>query len=156
MPLFLEGFSRPLLVVHALLAGATLGACIHLVSVAVQLARGRVHLARLARVYSLVIGGGFSAVFLIGLLIYPVFRYRVRALYLDDAAPWASNLFDIKENLAALGLPLCLALFAVGRRFDPQTDAAALPALLYYAISLCALTGFAVVAGLLVTMAKGV
>ena len=156
MPIFLEGLFRPLLIVHALLAGATLGACIHLSSVAVQLLRGRHHLARLARVYSLVIGATFLVVFVVGLLIYPAFRYHVRAVYLDSAAPWASNLFDIKENLAALGLPLCMALLAVGRRFDPKTDGALLPALVYFSLSLCALVGFAVGAGLLVTMVRAV
>jgi hypothetical protein len=37
----------------------------------------------------------------------------VRALYLDRHHPMVSNLFDVKENLATIALPLALALGAL-------------------------------------------
>ena len=101
---FLDGAAKPLLVIHALVAFALLGASTHLAIVSIQLLRGRSHLGRLARVYAQVIGATFSAAFAVGLLLYPHYRYDVRGLFLDRYEPWASNLFDIKETLAALGL----------------------------------------------------
>ena len=50
-----------------------------------------------------------------GGLVYPRYRYFVRGLYLDRYAPWASNLFDFKENLATLGLPLAIGAFVLAR-----------------------------------------
>lgn len=154
--IFLEGAAKPLLVLHALVAFALVGACTHLVVVAIQLLRGRWHLGRLARVYSQVIGGCFVGAFGFGLLMYPHYRYHVRGLFLDRYEPWASNLFDIKENLAALGLPLALALFFVGRRLEPKEQGAVLPLFAYLAFAIWGLVVFAAVSGLVVTSVKGV
>lgn len=48
--------------------------------------------------------------FVLGLLIYPVFRIRVRAEYFDIKLPWLTGLFEIKEYITALGLFIALVL----------------------------------------------
>lgn len=153
---FLDGAAKPLLILHAFAAFALLGACTHQAIVAVQLLRGKLHLARLARLYAQIIGALFAVAFAIGLAMYPHFRYHVRGLYLDRYEPWASNLFDMKENLLALGLPLALVLFVVGRRFDPREEPALLPWLSFASIALWALVLFGAISGLVVTSVKGV
>lgn len=48
--------------------------------------------------------------FILGLLIYPVFRVKVRAEYFDPQLPWLTGLFEIKEYIGAIGLFIALAL----------------------------------------------
>jgi hypothetical protein len=153
---FLDGHARLLLVLHALAGFALFGACTHQVLVGIGLVRGRAHLGRLARIYAQVSGGLFVAAFAVGLLMYPHYRYHVRGLYLDRYEPWASNLFDIKENLLALGLPLAIALFFVGRRFEPKGERALVPFFAVLSVALWALVLFGVVSGLVVTAVRGV
>jgi hypothetical protein len=155
LSVFLDGWARPLLVLHALAAFALLGACTHLAVVAVQLLRGRDR-RRLARIYAQLIGGLFAAAFGVGLLMYPHYRYHVRGLYLDRYEPWASNLFDMKEGLVALGLPLALGVFALGRRIEPAQERPLLPLFAAFAAALWALVLFGVVSGVVVTSVRGV
>ncbi len=153
---FLHGATRPLLVLHALIAFALCGATTHLAIVSVQLLRGRVHLGRLARVYSQVIGATFVCAFALGLILYPDYRYFVRALFLDRYEPWASNLFDMKEILAGLGLPLALALFFVGRRLDPKEHRGVLPYFAALSLSVWGIALTAAISGLVVTSVRGI
>jgi hypothetical protein len=46
----------------------------------------------------------------LGLLIYPVFRIKVRAEYFDPKLPWLTGLFEIKEYVGAIGLFIALVL----------------------------------------------
>ncbi len=153
---FLDGSARLLLVLHALVGFALCGACTHQAVVGLQLWRGRFHLGRLARIYSQVIGVTFVVTFGVGLLMYPHFRYHVRGLFLDRYEPWASNLFDMKENLLALGLPLAITLFFVGRRLEPKEQQAAVPFFVILSVSLWVLVVFGVISGVIVTSVKGV
>jgi hypothetical protein len=153
---FLDGHERLLLALHALCGFALLGACTHQALIGIGLLRGRLHLGRLARVYAQVIGGSFAVAFGLGLLLYPHYRYHVRGLYLDRYEPWASNLFDMKENLLGLGLPLALGLFAIGRSFDPERERALVPWFAASSIALWALVAFGVVSGVVVTGVRGV
>jgi hypothetical protein len=153
----LQWAARPLLLLHAVVGMAGVGACTHLVIVAWRLRRSpEPRLGGLARLYAQVIGATYAAAFAFGLMLYPHYRYHVRGLYLDRYEPWASNLFDIKENVAALGVPLALALFFVGRRLRPEEDRALLGWLLYLAIALWASALTASLLGLLVTSVRGV
>ena len=52
---------------------------------------------------------------ILGMVLYPAYRVEVRGRYLDHVAPWATNTFDIKENLALVALPLCLAAWYLAR-----------------------------------------
>ncbi|OGZ23331.1 MAG: hypothetical protein A3A08_02380 [Candidatus Nealsonbacteria bacterium RIFCSPLOWO2_01_FULL_41_9] len=48
--------------------------------------------------------------FILGLLIYPVFRIKVRAEYFDLKLPWLTGLFEIKEYVTAIGFFVALVL----------------------------------------------
>src|SRR5579883_2463776 len=100
---FLYPLGPLLLVLHALCALGLCGSSVHQAVVAITALAGRPR-PRLARVYGLVVLCTYLATLLIGAALYPRYRYFIRALYLDRHAPWASNLFDLKENLATLGL----------------------------------------------------
>src|SRR5579863_1925668 len=95
------GVAQALVLLHALVGLALCGAATHHLVVAVGYTRG-VYRVRLARIYALVTACCYGAVFLLGMLSYPSYRYFVRGLYFDRHVVWASNLFDIKENYAAL------------------------------------------------------
>ena len=156
-PVPLDG-GKVLLIVHALVAMALLGAATHLVIVAWRLWRGErtARRVRLLRIYSQVIGASFATAFLLGAILYPIYRVRVRAEYLDHVAPWATNLFDLKEHAAAIALALAVLLFFAGRRLVLPGDARLLPVLAGCAAGLWALILFATVAGLYVTSVRGV
>jgi len=154
--LFLEGAAKPLLVFHALAAFAGVGSCTHLVLVCLRVAGRGTDPSRLVRVYAQVVGATFAAAFALGLCMYPHYRYQVRGLYLDRYAPWASNLFDVKEILAGLGLPLSMALFFVGRRFDAREQPELTPYLTILACGVWSVVVAAAVSGLLVTSVRGV
>lgn len=57
----------------------------------------------------------YTAAVAFGALIYPPFRYDVRHVYLDDAHPHLTGLFEIKEHLAALGLLPAIAIYVLVR-----------------------------------------
>ena len=92
---------------------------------------------------------GLGLTFALGLLAYPHYRVYVRGLVLDRDAPWASNLFDIKENLAAFCLPLALAVLAMERdRAAPRLSAT-------FCVLLFVFTTFVMTSGFLVTLVHG-
>lgn len=91
------------------------GSSVHHAVIAVLALRGRPPRLRLARLYALIALIAYLATITSGGLLYPRYRYFVRGLYLDRHAPWASNLFDFKENLATLGLPLAVGALIVAR-----------------------------------------
>lgn len=92
---------------------------------------------------------GLGSSFVLGLLSYPHYRVFVRGLVLDREAPWASNLFDLKENLAAFTLPLVLAVIA----FEHDKVTPRLSALL--SVLVFVFTLFVMLSGLLVTLVHG-
>lgn len=141
--LFLESSARAWLIVHAIVGAATVAVATHLV---VWIARGR-----RARWFATVGLALYAAQFALGNLIYPVYRIRVRAEYLENAtavradvalrreaaagrstpaitaAPpermaKAGRLFDVKEHWAALGLALAAAACALAWAWEPKRD----------------------------------
>lgn len=143
--------ARPLLFLHLLGAVALLAVTSHAMWAALSAALGRVR-PRLLKVHAGLIGALLPLSFTLGLLMYPHYRYAVRSLYLDEHAPWASNLFDLKENLAAFALPLALAMWGVGRRASVAAELRPL----YAVLSVCcwALVVLAAVMGFVVTHVK--
>ena len=149
-PVILAQAAKPLLVLHALTAMALLGATTHLVIVKALRWRGRPK-ERLEALYSRLIAPLFVGAFILGLAMYPHFRVDVRARFLDSQQPWASNLFDFKEHMAALGLPLAVALFFLARRGPASRPVADL-----FAVVLWAIVAWAAISGLIITSVRGV
>ena len=153
-PIFLSGAARWLLVLHALTGLALLGSTTHLALAVVSVLRGRRTSLRMIRVQSQVVAVLFAVTFVAGLLMYPHFRVMVRGLGLDRDAPWASNLFDIKENFALLGLPLTAVLVSTRHQVEP-----AAPVVPFFAVCAFACWGLvasAAVSGLVVTSVRGI
>jgi predicted anti-sigma-YlaC factor YlaD len=153
--LFLDGFARFVVVLHALAAIVLVGAATHHALVAVGFLRG-VFKLRLARIYAATVAAAWLITFALGLLAYPTFRYAVRALYMDRCEPWASNLFDVKEYLAAIGIPIVLGVFAMSRVFEPKTDRGLARVYAALTVLVAGIVWFDVISGLVITMVKGV
>lgn len=107
-PVFLQSWGPLLVALHALSAIVLCGASVHQAVLATLTFRGRAMRRRLVRVYALTTLLSYVGTMFVGALLYPRYRVVIRALYLDRHAPWAANLFDFKENLATLGLPLAV------------------------------------------------
>jgi hypothetical protein len=153
--IWLDDHARLAVVLHALAAIVLIGATTHHWLIAIGYARGRSAI-RLGRIYAATGLVAYLATFAAGLVAYPAFRYHVRALYLDRYEPWASNLFDIKENFAALGLPLVIATFVLSRIMDPRTDRGLVVGYVAMVSLTAFIVWFAVIGGLVVTMTRGV
>jgi hypothetical protein len=151
-----ESIARPLVMMHALSAIVLIGASTHHALIALGYLRGR-YAARLGRIYAATMLVAYGLTYALGALAYPTFRYHTRALYLDRAAPAISNLFDIKEHFASLGLPLVLGAFVLSRVMVPGRDSR--PLLAGYAVMVWGTTfivWFGVLAGLWITLTRSV
>lgn len=101
------------LIAHLLTGLLVLGALTHHL---VIIARGRTAARpRATRRLAFWATLGYLLSFAWGVLVYPSFRYYVRHLYLDDALPWATGLFEIKEHALAIGLAVLPAYYASSR-----------------------------------------
>ncbi len=110
---FLYAFRKLLLVLHFAGAVVLAGSSTHLALQMPALLRGASRV-RLERVYGRVVAASFALTYALGALLYPTYRYHVRALFLDRHHPMVANVFDVKENLATIALPLALAHGALG------------------------------------------
>ena len=147
--------AKPLVLVHAAISIVLIGASTHHLLIAYGYLRGRYQL-RLGRLYAVTVGIAYSATMIVGALAYPTYRYHVRALFLDRYEPWASNLFDIKENLATIGLPLALGAWWLSLSFDVEEDRFLQFVYVIMVAVVTAVVWFNVLSGLLVTMVRGV
>lgn len=151
----LDDHARLLVLLHAAAAIVLVGSSTHHALIARGYLRGQ-HKVRLGRIYAATMAVTYAITFVFGLLAYPAYRYYVRGLYFDRYERWASNLFDIKENFAALGLPCVIAILVLSRVMSPKDDQALVPAYAAFSFIVVAIVWFDVISGLLVTMAKGV
>lgn len=152
---WLQPWARFLVVLHVAAAVVLIGAATHHAVVAYGYLRG-VYRVRLARVYGATALAAYAVTFALGAMAYPTYRYHTRDQYLDQNAPWAANLFDIKENFAALGLPAVLLVFALGRLMDPKGDRALVGSYAALVFFCAALVWFNFFAGLALSLEKGV
>jgi uncharacterized membrane protein len=114
-----ESVSKFLLFLHLVAAVVVLASGVHGYT---RLARSMRHRGAFSKQARLHIGIFFTAyVFTValGALIYPTFRVRIRHEYLDDALPWATGLFEIKELFAALALLPAFGAFLLANTIDP-------------------------------------
>ena len=142
-----------LVLLHALSAIVLIGASTHHAVIAIRMLRG-VFAVRLARLYALVGAVAYAVTFVLGAVAYPRFRHLVRAAYLDEYASWASRLFEAKEDLAALALPLVIGALIVARFVDSKSDRHVLVTYAFTVTTIATIVWFNVVSGLLITMTK--
>jgi len=150
-----DSAARLLVVLHAAAAIVLIGSTTHHALIAVGYLRGR-NKVRLGRIYAATLSVAYTVTFVLGLCAYPTFRYHVRALFLDRYEPWASNLFDTKENFAALGLPIVVLVFVMSRVIDVKEDRLLVRMYAACALLLAAIVWFDVFSGIMITMARGV
>ena len=119
---FLEGFSKFLLFLHLVGAFVLAGSLAHNLMVIVGYWRGKFRKKNLEKLYVKISFWAYVVTFLVGALVYPTFRVRVRAEYFDEHLPWATGLFEVREHWAAIGLALFIAYYFLRRNFDPETE----------------------------------
>ena len=112
--LLFESVARPLLLLHATLGFTAVGATTHHAVYSWLAARGQRRTAALLR-FGWIAPLAVVSQVLLGLVLYPTYRVRVRALHFDHEAPVVAQLFDFKEHLAALSLVLVLGAALVAR-----------------------------------------
>jgi hypothetical protein len=143
--LFLESHARLLLVVHAALGAALVAASTHLVVWMRGYLRGRFERRRAVRRFSLIAVALFGLNYTVGNLVYPTYKVRVRAGYLENPSAVEADLrargaspdavddaldttarvarwFDVKEHWASVGLMLSIACAVILRFWDPVRD----------------------------------
>ena len=135
--IFLESHYRILLVVHLLISFALVGVVGHSVAYSIAYLKGRFTHFRTEYWLTFTSVILYAAAFLVGALIYPVFRVRIRADYFDPDLPWATSLFEIKEHFAAVGFVLILSLFILRTMLTPEADKSKLRAYFVFWILMC-------------------
>jgi hypothetical protein len=164
--LFAESLIRPLLVVHLIAAATLVGATTHQLVWCRHYLRGRFGRVKAEKRFATISAVCFVITFVLGNLLYPTYKVRVRAEYFDSPAAVAaegrlraeqhhevagapevgpqatslstvSHVFDIKEHLVALGLAASLALWLLSRRAHPETHPPVLPLYLGLALFQC-------------------
>ena len=149
-----SSFARELVLLHTLAAIVLVGAVTHHAVIALRILRGEQR-TRVARVHAATSAAAYAATLLLGALAYPAFRV-VRARYLDVHASWASSLFELKEDLAAVGAVAALGAWLLARVIDARHDRELLPGYVALALIATGTVWFDVTSGLLVTMVKSV
>lgn len=112
-----EPVARLLHFLHLVAGVTSVAACTHFL---VRLLRKRGD-ARV-RVHALTLSVAYVTTYVLGAVIYPTFRVRVRADLLDRTYPWATGLFEIKEHAASIVLLPVLAIFALSRSLDLKQE----------------------------------
>lgn len=152
---FLYGARKLLLVLHFAASVVLLGSSTHLLLQMPASLRGAPRV-RLERVYGRVVAVSFALTYALGALLYPTYRYHVRALYLDRHHPMVANVFDVKENLATIALPLALCLGALGGRLTDPDDAPFRPVYASMSLLVAAAVWFNVVSGVVIASYRAV
>ena len=112
---FLHDVARPLLLAHGLCGIVASASALHLLVLTLHARRHAPQRQALLALHARVVAVSTTLCFALGLLLYPGYRVFVRGLVLDVDSPALSNLFDFKEAMALVALPLALVLPAVAR-----------------------------------------
>lgn len=126
---------RALLIVHAVLGCAVVGALTHNFVWSLRYLRGAYGRAPAERRFLRWAGRLFAAAFVGGLLLYPQYKLEVRVGWLDSHRPWVGRLFDIKEHVAAVACALLLAQAWLARRAHPADVKAPLGRVVYVSLA---------------------
>lgn len=112
-----ESFVKVLHFLHWVAAMTCIAACVHLI---VRLTKSRVDKRIYLHARTLLVA--YLAVYTLGSLVYPTFRVRVRAEFLDRVYPWATGLFEIKEHAATLALLPVVGIFLLSRPLISRSE----------------------------------
>jgi len=180
---FLEGLARPLLIFHAVGAATLVAASTHHFLWCRHYLAGRFARVQAERRFALIVSLAFLANFSVGATLYPTYKVRVRAEYLDSQAAVADEArlrqaarlgppdpatlvgaslmpvarsFDIKEHWMALTLAASLALLWLSRRAHPQDEPRIAPLYVGLSALICLSVWSGAVIGLYVTMVRPV
>jgi hypothetical protein len=114
---FLEPLARGLLIVHAVVGFTAVLSCTHHAVYSVLSIHGRKRASQLLR-FGWIAPLALCAQVLLGFLIYPTYRVRIRGGHFDrEGLQWLSQLFDLKEHAAGLALVLMLSAALAGKAF---------------------------------------
>jgi hypothetical protein len=181
---FLEAWARPLLVLHGVCAAVLVAASTHHLLWTRRYRRGSFDKMAGERTFALLASTAFLVTFLLGNLLYPTYKVRVRAEYLDSPAALTEELklratqrlgtheespaprprslasvarvFDIKEHWVALGCAASLALFALSRFAHPKEHPDVLPLYLGLSIVQCSTAWLGAIIGLVTASYRSV
>ena len=154
--IFLESVARPLLIVHAISAAVLVGATTHHLLWCRHYLWGRYNKVKAERRFATICAIAFVSTFVLGNLLYPTYKVRVRAEYFDNPTAIAAEaklraeqhalvgvapapppavvtslspiarIFDIKEHWVALGCAASVILWILSRRAHPKDEPRAL------------------------------
>lgn len=117
--MIVEGvIAKILLLLHAAAAIVLIGSTTHNGILAYFHWRGSARRRVLQRIYVRIVSWAYLVTFVLGLVIYPPFRVRVRADYLDEEVPLATGFFEVKEHWLAVGLLVLLVYRVLAREVD--------------------------------------
>jgi hypothetical protein len=184
--LFLESLARPLLIVHAISAAVLVGATTHHLLWSRHYLWGRFNTYKGERTFAWVAAAAFVTTFLVGNLLYPTYKVRVRAEYFDSPQAVAeetalrvqqhrvtrvapdgprehgagltsiARMFDIKEHWVAIGCAASLVLLVLSRRAHPKDHPRVLWLYLGLSATACGAAWFGAVVGLLTASYRAV
>ncbi len=110
----------------------------------------------LEKTYAKVIAVAYPLTFALGAVIYPTYRYHVRALFLDRYAYWAARLFDVKEVFASLALVVAIGLGALAFTLEPKEEPHLARVYATMSLIVCGVVWLDVVTGVIVTSVRGI
>ncbi len=112
-----ESWSKFLLFLHFLAGIAVVGSAVHLTFRFSEGLLGKAGRTAKVCLHARTLMYSYLASMVLGAMLYPAFRVRVRHEYLDVEIPLATALFEIKEHLAALALFPIVLLYFMARVF---------------------------------------
>lgn len=156
--IFLEEHSRFLLVLHTILGGALVASATHLVVWTRGYWRGNLARVKGVKRFAWIVACLFAAQLLLGLVIYPIYKVRVRVEYFDDptaamqlypTVQKVSRWFDVKEHAIGLGLAVAIGLVWILSAWKPKQDGDSIaPVVAGMALFVAATTWFAAIVGI--------
>jgi hypothetical protein len=146
-----------LLLLHTAAAIVCLGTITHNLVMVVSYWRGQFRRPRLEKLYVKVSFIAFLCTYVLGGVgLYPSFRYQVRHLYFDQSLPWATGLFEIKEQWASLALVIFSVYYLMSRSIQPSADNPFMKVYILLGICLSIIIWFSAIVGVLLVSYKSV
>jgi amino acid transporter len=152
---FLEGTYSFLLLLHLFVTIVLVGSMTHGLLIVVGYLRGRFNRQKLEWLYVRVALWSYVIVYVIGALIYPAYRIRIRHDYFDPQLPWATGLFEVKEHWGAVGLAMFFVLYLFRRNLRPAEEKDKLWLYVPLCFLLNVIVWYKVVVGCYLTLLKG-